>query len=123
MPLLDASELIGDPDFTRRVEVQRRVLSQDDKGRAKLTLGPVQMIDAIVYPASGSRLVPSPEGTMESGDIMVVTRYRLTEGTGSQDADIVTIDGVGYTVFNTNDFAAFGAGFIVATCRQNRLNA
>lgn len=123
MPLLDVSELIGDPDFTRQIIVRRRALANNDKGRAQLVLGPPQTIDAIVYPASGSRLVPSPEGTMESGDIMVVTKFRLTEGSGSTDADIVTIDGVGYTVFNTNDFAAFGAGFIVATCRQNRVNA
>ncbi len=123
MPLLDASELIGDPDFTQQIVVQRRGLAENDKGRTEVTLGAPQTIDAIVYPASGSRLVPTPEGTMESGDIIVLTRYRLTEGSGSQDADVVTINGVGYTVFNTSDFSAYGAGFIQATCRQNRLNA
>lgn len=123
MPLLDASELIGDPDFTQKIMVQRRLLSEDDKGRTSAAASPPFEIEAIVYPASGSRLVPSPEGTMESGDIMVVTKTRLTEGSGQADADIVTIGGLRYTVFNTNDFSAFGAGFIVATCRQNRLNA
>ena len=122
MPLIDVSDVLDDPDFATTFTVARKTQSIDNFGRASES-GTTTTQTGVVYPASGRNLVRSAEGEMITGDIVVVTKYRLTEGNGATtQADVIGWGGTTYTVINTNDFSEYGAGFIKATCLKLSLN-
>lgn len=116
MPTLDVSDVISSPEFVTSIQVRRSTQSVASTGMASETVVSTQTIAGVVYPASGSRMVRTPEGEMITGDLSVVTRFQLTEGGGTQQADVVIWKGKEYTVMNTSDFSEFGAGFMLAIC-------
>jgi len=121
MPLIDVSQLLHDPDFTTTFVVARGTQTVDSHGRASETRT-TSTQTGVVYPASGNKLIRTPEGENIIGDITIVTQFQLTEGDGaSNQADLVTWNGRTYTVVNTNDYSQYGNGFIEAVCIKKTL--
>lgn len=116
---LDVSDLLTDTDFVDTFTVTRNVQTVGDDGLAVST-SQVYSASGVVQPAS-SRIIRNAEGQIITGEIVVYTRFRLTEGGGDRDADVVTHNGEDYTVISTDDWSRWGKGYIRAVCKTLRL--
>lgn len=121
MPSVDVTDILSDPDFATTFDVIRRTQTVNAKGRAENSETLNRSVVGVVVPASGSKMVRTPEGTMQIGDIKVITSFDLTDGTGENDCDVVVWKGNRYNVINTNDYSEYGRGFIEATAMLAKL--
>lgn len=121
MPTLDVTRVLDNPKFKTSFDVSRKTQVVGNDGRATET-GSTSTQSGVVLPAEGGKLVRTPEGETVSADIEIVTKFILTEGTGTTQADIVTWNGDDYTVVDTNDFSEYGVGFIQAYGVKKALN-
>jgi galactose-6-phosphate isomerase len=115
MPLLDVSDVLDDPLFADDTLIctrNRQTMGQD--GRAIDSGVPIPF-SGVVTPASGQQLSRKPEGESMRGSISIITRFVLFSGKSGYSADIVTWNGVQYTVSDILDYSRFGAGFVQAT--------
>lgn len=114
MPLLDVSEVLLDPDFADSLVCTRQSQTVGNDGMAVNTTTDTDFV-GVVTAASGNNLVRTPEGAYTTGDLCIVTPYRLrTSATGDGVADVVTWNGARYTVTQVNDYSRYGAGFVWA---------
>lgn len=114
MPRLDVNDLLFDPDFATTFDVTRKTQLVGDDGRAAFVTDVTPKVVGVVYPASGKQLVRGSDGEMVQGDITIVTPFKLTNGKGDLDADVISWNGSRYTIKGTNDYSQFGRGFIIA---------
>lgn len=121
MPTIDVSDVLNDPEFRTTFQVRRGTQSINSHGRATLAETTTTQ-SGVVYPANGRQLFRNAEGEHVAGDIIVISKFRLTNGSGATQADIVTWAGSEWTVIGVNDFSEYGQGFIVATCNKRMLN-
>jgi hypothetical protein len=126
MTTLDVTDVLGSPEFQTSFVVHRKNQSVNPaNGRAaeSYVSGFPSTERGVVYPASGSKMARSPEGESVVADIVVVSKFKLTEGVdGVLQADVVTWNGRDYTVMNTNDYSQYGQGFIEAICVKKTIN-
>jgi len=115
MPLLDASEILLDPDFVDSLVCARNTQVVDDNGIATDTPASTPFY-GVVTNNTGDLLMRLAEGSRIQGSITVHSRFLLQAGSDGMDADIVTWNGRQYTVTNVGDWSRFGIGFTAANC-------
>lgn len=119
MPLLDVSDVLLDPDFLDQLTVQRNLQSVNSFGVAvntPLTAQPIPFW-GVVTSDRGKRLDRGMDSERISQSIWVITKFRLSDGSGTgQTADIVTWNARQYVVTHIDDYSRYGQGFIQAIC-------
>lgn len=116
MATLDVSRVINDPRFfDRGLVCIRNTQTINEKGRAVNTPASTPF-SAIVTANDGLKLDRMEDGSIVTGAINVVTRFRLTQGIRSRDADEIVWRGNTYTVLTVKDYRNFGRGFVKAIC-------
>jgi galactose-6-phosphate isomerase len=120
MPLLDVTtDIFSDPYLIDTFLVTRSTQSVDSHGEASDLQTIIPMVYGVVAPADNSVIAKFPEGEVQHGDIVIYTTFALTDGRGKADFDVVTWHGNTYQVKSTNDWSAFGPGYIEAVCTLN----
>ncbi len=120
MPLLDVvTDVLSDPNFIDSFSVTRNIQTITPLGRAVDTPTVIAKVYGVVMPVDNSIIDKFPQGEIEHGDIIIYTRFRLTDGGGASDFDIVTWNGATYQVKSTNDWSRYGPGYMEAICTLN----
>ena len=122
MPFLDVSEILSDPDLSDTFDVTRSTQTVNSNGLASVTQATTTGIAGVVTFDKNYVLQRQAQGSHIEGAIIIHTTFRLTNGTGAADADIVTWNGRQYTVVMVSDWSRYGAGFVSATCDLLKLN-
>ena len=123
MPLLDVSEVLGDPLFAEAGPVLRRRNVEtvgSDGFSVRSTSEDALPASTVVTQDSTQRLARDPEGRMAPGVIILHTTGHLIAGDGATDADVVIWQGRSYTVTAVNDWSTWGAGFVTAVAELIR---
>lgn len=116
MPLLDVSEVLGDPDFADTLVCIRQTQTVGDDGMAVNVTQSMPFL-GVVTADRGKELARLAAGSHVSGSILVHTVFRLTNGgPNGVDSDHVVWNGDEYIVTSINDYSRYGAGFICASC-------
>lgn len=116
MPTLDVSDVLLSPEFLDTSLVcTRAVQSTDADGfttdaTSQLPFAGVVTVDKSLENAR------MEAGQVVRGAILVITKFILTEGTTTNDADVVTYRGRDYRVSFVDYYTEYGAGFIQAHC-------
>lgn len=115
MPLLDVSDLLSDPDIAGQAfTVVRNAVTVGMDGQGVASPQTTNAIGS-VQPAKSSDVVRMPDGTWQTGTIVVRTTFRLSSGDANTKPDIIVLpSGVRYFVQNTDDWSDFGVGFVTA---------
>jgi len=119
MPLLDFSEVIRDAvEFLDVFKVTRSTQTVDSNGRAVNTTKMYPNIFGIVRTSTSAALNFFPEAEHLTGDIVIMTGWRLTAARPADniDADIVHWNKRDYIVTQIGDWSRMGTGYIVALC-------
>lgn len=116
MPLLDVTEVLLDPDFVDTTLVcHRQIQSRDDDNFTTNTQQDIPFSGVVTVDRSlEARRMTA--GQNISGAILIVTKFRLTQGQPGLDADVVTYRGREYRVTFVDPYTAYGAGFVQAHC-------
>lgn len=114
MPLLDVSELLGDPDFFDNYPVLRANRTIDQHGRVQNALAPFTIV-ACIQPATSQQVEMLPEATrISGGTIAVVTQTRLVALSPSTAGDIVQYKSRNWRVVQIDDWSEWGEGYYLA---------
>ena len=119
MPSLDVTDILTDPDFADTFTVTRSIQTVSTGGMASNALSVLTGVSGVVTANDNVELLKMPDGEILSGSITIITKFRLTDGGGTQDADVITWHGRTYQVKTIGDWSGFGAGFIEAICTLN----
>lgn len=119
MPSLDVTDILTDPDFADTFIVTQSIQTVSSGGMASNALTVLTNVSGVVTANDNIDLMKMPDGELLAGSITVITKFRLTNGSGTRDADIVTWNGRTYQVKTVGDWSRFGAGFIEAVCVLN----
>jgi hypothetical protein len=123
MPLLDVSDVLGDPDFADTFTVLRKSQTISSGGIATDgTPTTTPNVSGVVQPDRGRALQRMAEGSTLTDAIKIFTKYALTAGDGAIEADQIVWHGATYVVVNIMDWSGYGDGWIQATCDLNQLN-
>lgn len=119
-PSLDFTEVLVADEFQDVITVTStsRVIGND--GEETDTPAAAVSTFAVVIPGKSST-IRQADGSRVEAYIEVYTQYRLTAGfktsdTNQRSGDVITWHGRTYTVMVTEDYSAFGTGFIKASC-------
>lgn len=116
MPGLDVSDVLLDPDFMNKgIDCKRTAVVPGDNGRSQ-TIIANSKFNGVVTSNDGFKLDRRPDGTVIKGAINIHTRFVLTEGDASHQADEITWQGREYIVSQTLPNTQYGRGFIKAIC-------
>lgn len=116
MAQLDVSDVLLDPDFmSKDIDCKRTVVVPGDNGRSQTTITNSKF-NGVVTSNDGFKLDRRPDGTVIKGAINIHTRFVLTEGDASHQADEITWQGREYIVSQTLPNTQYGRGFIKAIC-------
>ena len=124
MPLLDVSDILGDPDFAQApgaIVLTRSTLTVDGHGRGQRTQI-AQPIPGVITSDSGDILDVIAEGKRIRGSSTLHTTFPLTAGDGATDADEIEWQARRYVVTGVNDYSTFGGGFVSATCELKQVS-
>ncbi|HCU0869410.1 head-tail adaptor [Morganella morganii] len=117
MPFLDVSDILSDPDFVDTTLVCRRNRqSRDDDGFSTNIPAEDIPFSGVVTVDRSLEARRMEAGQTIGGAILIVTRFRLTQGNEDYDADVVTYQGRRYRVTFVDPYTAYGAGFVQAHC-------
>lgn len=117
MPFLDVSDILSDPDFVDTTLVCRRNRQgRDDDGFSTNIPAEDIPFSGVVTVDRSLEARRMEAGQTIGGAILIVTRFRLTQGNEDYDADVVTYQGRRYRVTFVDPYTAYGAGFIQAHC-------
>ena len=117
MPFLDVSDILSDPDFVDTSLVCRRNRQgRDDDGFSTNIPAEDIPFSGVVTVDRSLEARRMEAGQTIGGAILIVTRFRLTQGNEDYDADVVTYQGRRYRVTFVDPYTAYGAGFIQAHC-------
>ncbi|HGM5304547.1 TPA: head-tail adaptor [Serratia marcescens] len=116
MPLLDVTEVLLDPDFVDTTLVcHRQIQRRDDDNFTTNTQQDIPFSGVVTVDRSlEARRMAA--GQNINGAILIVTKFRLTQGQPGLDADVVTYRGREYRVTFVDPYTAYGAGFVQAHC-------
>lgn len=115
MPLLDVSPAILDPNFLDEMQLTRFAQTIGANGRAinaPTTVG----LWGVVTNDKGDLLKRTSDAGQILGSITVHTITKLSAGTATTEADIITWDGNTYTVESVGNYSRYGGGFTMNTC-------
>src|ERR1700731_24009 len=98
MPSLDVTDILTDPDFADMFMVSRFGQTITSGGMTLDTPTIFNNISGVVTANDNVDLLKMPDGEILTGSITICTRFRLTNGSGSLDADVVTWHGRTYQV-------------------------
>lgn len=116
MPGLDVSDVLLDPDFmSKDIDCKRTAVVPGNNGRPQTTITNSKF-NGVVTSNDGFKLDRRPDGTVIKGAINIHTRFVLTEGDASHQADEITWQGREYIVSQTLPNTQYGRGFIKAIC-------
>ena len=126
MPSLDFSDVLSSVEFVDTFFVVQTISTIGSDGVSVGVPGPPIPVSGIVVPGKSSTIRGS-DGQRVTAFIDVFTTFRLSDGTKANDvssrqADVVTWHGQRFTVIMLEDYSAFGAGFIKASCDLLDLN-
>lgn len=116
MPTLDVSDVLLSPEFLDTSLVcSRSVQSTDADGFTTNSTSQLPFAGVVTVDKSleNARM---EAGQVVRGAILVITRFILTEGTGTNDADVVTYRGRDYRVSFVDYYTEYGSGFVQAHC-------
>lgn len=117
MPFLDVSDILSDPDFADTTLVCRRNRQgRDDDGFSTNIPAEDIPFSGVVTVDRSLEARRMEAGQTIGGAILIVTRFRLTQGNEDYDADVVTYQGRRYRVTFVDPYTAYGAGFVQAHC-------
>ncbi|AZF92919.1 head-tail adaptor [Morganella morganii] len=117
MPFLDVSDILSDPDFVDTTLVCRRNRQgRDDDGFSTNIPAEDIPFSGVVTVDRSLEARRMEAGQTIGGAILIVTRFRLTQGNEDYDADVVTYQGRRYRVTFVDPYTAYGAGFVQAHC-------
>ena len=117
MPFLDVSDILSDPDVVDTTLVCRRNRQgRDDDGFSTDIPAEDIPFSGVVTVDRSLEARRMEAGQTIGGAILIVTRFRLTQGNEDYDADVVTYQGRRYRVTFVDPYTAYGAGFIQAHC-------
>jgi galactose-6-phosphate isomerase len=119
LPSLDITDILADPDFADKFNVTRYTQTITSGGMATNTPAVIYNVSGVVTANDNIELLKMPDGELLSGSITIITKFRLTDGSGALDADVVTWHGRTYQVKTIGDWSGWGAGFIEAVCTLN----
>jgi galactose-6-phosphate isomerase len=119
MPSLDVTDILTDPDFADTFNVTRSIQTISPGGMASNSSILIANVSGVVTANDDIDLLKMPDGELLSGSITIITKFRLTNGSGAIDADVVTWHGRTYQVKTIGDWSGWGAGFIEAICTLN----
>lgn len=123
MPLLDVvSDVLSDPNFIDSFLVTRNIQTVGVDGNAVDEPTVIPNVYGVVMPVDSAVIQKFPQGEIEHGDIVIYTTFRLSDGKGTHDFDIVTWNGETYQVKSTNDWSRYGPGYMEAVCTLNVVN-
>lgn len=117
-PQLDVTDVLTDPDFFDQLICIRNLEEVNAQGQSVITQpvgGPITFY-GVVTSEQGDILERLAGAERIVGTILVITKFRLTDGRLNQTADIVQWAGTQYTVKQVNDYSRYGQGFMEATC-------
>jgi galactose-6-phosphate isomerase len=117
MPLLDFSEVFGDPDTSDQFTVTRSTETVDGHGRSQTATQTYPDCFGVVTDANGSILVQSEDASTALEYIEIHTMSRLTTGSPILKSDTVTWNNVNYTVKEADNYSRYGAGFMTLRCQ------
>jgi len=115
MPILDASELLTDPDFCQTITITRTTQTVSDQGEAQNDQFGM-LVTAVCVPIRSAELQRLPDAERLAGGVTVYSQTPLFAGDGAIGADILTVNERQFTVVSIEDWTPFGAGFTVARC-------
>ncbi|MBS0893959.1 head-tail adaptor [Tatumella sp. JGM130] len=116
MPTLDVSDVLLSPEFLDTSLVcSRSAQSTDADGFTTNSTSQLPFAGVVTVDKSleNARM---EAGQVVRGAILVITRFILTEGTSTNDADVVTYRGRDYRVSFVDYYTEYGAGFVQAHC-------
>ncbi|HBH7053956.1 TPA: head-tail adaptor [Morganella morganii] len=117
MPFLDVSDILSDPDFADPSLVCcRNRQGRDDDGFSTNIPAEDIPFSGVVTVDRSLEARRMEAGQTIGGAILIVTRFRLTQGNEDYDADVVTYQGRRYRVTFVDPYTAYGAGFVQAHC-------
>lgn len=122
MPLLDVSDVLLDPDFMDTSLVCHRQIQTVDADNFPTNTPQDIPFSGVVTVDRSLEAKRMAAGQNINGAILIVTTFRLTQGTRRDmngnvlDADIVTYDGYDYRVTFVDPYTRYGAGFVQAHC-------
>lgn len=117
MPFLDVSDILSDPDFVDTTLVFRwNRQGRDDDGFSTNIPAEDIPFSGVVTVDRSLEARRMEAGQTIGGAILIVTRFRLTQGNEDYDADVVTYQGRRYRVTFVDPYTAYGAGFVQAHC-------
>ncbi|EPY9203204.1 head-tail adaptor [Morganella morganii] len=117
MPFLDVSDILSDPDFVDTTLVCRRNRQgRDDDGFSANIPAEDIPFSGVVTVDRSLEARRMEAGQTIGGAVLIVTRFRLTQGNEDYDADVVTYQGRRYRVTFVDPYTAYGAGFVQAHC-------
>jgi galactose-6-phosphate isomerase len=119
---LDVSDILTDPDFVSSLICERHAQRVGDDGVAVESKEELPFV-GIVVNDSGDEPIRGEDATQMTGDMFVITRFALSDGTRGRAADTVIFQSVRYTVTHLKDCSNFGRGFCRATLTQLSVQA
>lgn len=115
MPDLDMSDVLVDPMFNDKFDVERRTLTVGNDGIGALS---IQTFDDVigVVTAGKSDLVRDPDQQHMPRTISIVTQFRLRGPAPNTQADVVVWAGNRYVVNLLDNYTRYGPGWVQAEC-------
>ena len=116
MALLDVTDVLTDPDLMDMgIVCIRMEQTVGDDGEA-VNQETRRTFGGVVTSNTGDVLYRMPDGERISGNIIIHTPFRLTDGKDGRSADVIVWQGARFTVSAVNSYSHFGRGFVAAIC-------
>jgi galactose-6-phosphate isomerase len=114
LPILDVSEILVDPDFLELGLLCFRQSQTVGENGLAVNTPTTHKFAGVVTAVSGYALERTSDGERIAGTILIVTRFRLRDGTAGYSADIVQRWSRRYVITLVSDYSRYGAGFVEA---------
>lgn len=113
MPMLDVSFMVSDPMLADSFTVTRRLDSVDAHGRTAITVESVfPAIVGVVTQQDPADLMRRDDGQMMPRQITVCSTFIFRGASKGYQPDVITFDGVDFTVKHVLDYSRFGGGTV-----------
>lgn len=122
MPFLDVTDVLLDPDFCDYTLVCTRNAQAVDADGFATNVSQDIPFNGVVTVDRSLEAKRMAAGQSIGGAILVVTRFRLTQGRSGLDADVVLYNGRHYRVTFVDPYTSYGAGFVQAHCELVEFN-
>lgn len=118
MPDLDVSFMCSDPMLADPFTITRRTDVVSQKGRTTPTAGATINAVGVVTQEEPAELMRNPDAQFARKRIFVASVTEMRDVTTGHQPDLVTWNGVIYTVVKVLPYSRFGAGTYEAICES-----